>query len=52
MMPFGLLNALASFQSYINKILTKKLDVFVIISLDNIFFYIENESQGHVETVW
>ena len=40
MMLFGLSNALASFQSYINKILAKKLDFFVIIYLDNILISI------------
>ena len=39
---FGLSNAPASFQSYINKILTKKLDIFVVVYLDNIFIYIED----------
>ena len=34
-MSFELLNALASFQRYINKILAKKLEFFVIIYLDN-----------------
>ena len=29
--PFGVTNALASFQGYINKILTKKLNIFIII---------------------
>ena len=51
MMPFGLSNALNSFQSYINKILAKKLDVFVIVYLDDILIYIENESQAHVDAV-
>lgn len=35
-MLFEVLNALTSFQSYINKILTDKLDVFVIVYLNNI----------------
>ena len=35
-MPFGLSNAPAGFQTYINKILAKKLDIFVIIYLDGI----------------
>ena len=48
---FGLSNAPASFQSYINKILAEKLDIFVIVYLDDILFYTENESQGHVEAV-
>ena len=38
---FELSNALASFQDYINKILAEKLDVFVIIYLDNILIYTE-----------
>ena len=50
-MPFGLSNALASFQGYINKILAKKLDVFVIVNLDDILIYIEDEWQSHVEAV-
>ena len=41
-MPFGLFNALPTFQGYVNKILAKKFDIFVIIYLDNILIYIEN----------
>ena len=36
-MLFGLSNAPASFQKYINKILAEKLNIFVIVSLDEIF---------------
>ena len=43
-MFFGLCNAPASFQSYINKIMAKKLNIFIIIYLDNIFIYIKNPS--------
>ena len=50
-MPFGLSNAPASFQGYINKILTKKLDVFVIVYLDDILIYTKDEVQGYVEAV-
>ena len=50
-MPFGLSNPPASFQGYINKILAKKLDVFVIVYLDDILIYTEDESQGHMEAV-
>ena len=38
-MLFGLTNILATFQGYINKILVKKLNVFVIVYLDDIFIY-------------
>ena len=51
MMSFGLSNASASFQGYINKILAKKLDVFVIVYLDDNLIYIDNKGQGHVEAV-
>ena len=51
-MPFGLSNAPASFQGYINKILAEKLDIFVIVYLDDILIYTEDQSQGHVEVVW
>ena len=50
-MPFGLSNAPASFQGYINKILAEKLDIFVIIYFDDIFIYIEDLSQAHVNAV-
>ena len=50
-MPFGLLNASASFQSNINKISADKLEVFVIVYLDDILVYIEDEGQGHVEAM-
>ena len=50
-MLFGLTNAPATFQGYINKILAEKLDVFVIVYLDDIFIYTEDESKGHVQAV-
>ena len=51
MILFGLFNALASFQGYINKILAKKLDIFVIVYLDDIFIYTKDQGGGHVEAV-
>ena len=51
-MPFGLINVSGSFQGYVNKILAKKLDIFVIVYLDNIFIYTKNPRKGHVKTVW
>ena len=50
-MPFGLSNAPASFQGYINKILAEKLDIFVIVYLDDILIYTEDPGQAHVNAV-
>ena len=50
-MPFELLNAPASFQGYINKILAEKLNVFVIVYLNDILIYIEDAGQTHVDAV-
>ncbi len=50
-MSFGLSNAPASFQGYINKILTEKLDIFVVVYLDNIMIYTGDPDQSHVEAV-
>ena len=50
-MPFRLSNAPASFQGYINKILAEKLDIFVIVYLDDILIYTKDPGQGHVEAV-
>ena len=51
-MPFGLSNAPASFQGYINKILAKKFNIFVIVYFDDIFIYIKDPGQAHVNAVW
>ena len=50
-MPFGLSNAPASFQGYISKILVEKLDIFIIVYLNDILIYTEDQGQGHVEAV-
>ena len=50
-MPFGLSNAPASFQGYINKILAEKLDIFVIVYLNDILIYTEDPGQAHVNSV-
>ena len=48
---FDLTNALASFQEYINKIFAEKLDIFVIIYLDNIFIYTNDNGDRHVTAI-
>ena len=48
---FDLFNVSISFQDYINKILAKKLDFFVIVYLDDIFIYTKDPGQSHVEVV-
>ena len=50
-MPFGLSNAPASFQDYINKILAKNLNIFIIIYLNDIFIYIKDLGQPHVDAI-
>ena len=50
-MVFGLSNALASFQGYINKIRAEKLDIFVIVYLDDILIYTKDQGWGHIEAV-
>ena len=41
-MFFELFNTSTSFQSCINKILAEKLNIFLIIYLNDIFIYIKN----------
>ena len=48
---FRLSNTPINFQGYINKILAKKHNNFVIVYLDNIFIYIEDQGQDYVEIV-
>ena len=50
--PFELFNAPTSFQGYINKILAEKLNIFVIVYLYDIFIYIKELGQVHVNAVW
>ena len=50
-MPFGFSNAPATFQGYVNKILAEKLDIFVIIYLDDILIYTKDPGQPYVEAV-
>ena len=48
MNSLGLINVSASFQGFINKIFAKKLDIFVIMYLDDILIYIDDDEDGHI----
>ena len=48
---FKLSNALVSFQGYIKKIPAKKLNIFIIVYLDDILIYIDNPGQSYIEVV-
>ena len=50
-MLFRLFNAPTTFQGYVNKILPEKLDIFVIVYLDDILIYTKGPGQPHVEAV-
>ena len=50
-MPFWLINASTSFQGYINKIFVEKLKIFVIMYLDNIFIYTNNDGDGYIADI-
>ena len=50
-MPLGLTNIPTSFQGYITKILAEKLDIFIIVYLDVILIYTEDDRDGHVAAV-
>ena len=48
MISFGLTNAPASFQGYINKIFAEKLHIFVIVYLNDILIYTDDDRDKHV----
>lgn len=50
-MLFGLSNIPTSFQGYINKIVSEKLDNSVIIYLDNILIYTKDPGELHMNVV-
>ena len=51
-MSFGLTNVSISFQKYINKIFVEKFDIFIIMYLDNILIYTDDNKNGHVAAIW
>ena len=52
-MPFGLTNAPASFQQWINEILSEYLDIFCVAYLDDILIFSQNleDHWRHVRTI-
>ena len=50
-MPFRLSNAPTSFQGYINKIFAEKLNIFVVMYLNDILIYTEDPGQPHIDAV-
>ena len=50
-MAFGLTNAPESFQEYINKILVKKLEIFIIVYLNNILIYSDDDRDSYLAAV-
>ena len=50
-MSFGLTIIFASIQRFIKKIFAKKLDIFVILYLDNILIYTDDDGDSHVTTI-
>ena len=50
-MSFGLINALASLQGCVNKILVEKFDIFVIMYLDDILIFTNDYGDGYVSAV-
>jgi hypothetical protein len=53
-MPFGLINAPAMWQVFINNVLREYLDVFVIIYLDDILIFskTEEEYKEHIKKIF
>ena len=49
-MPFGLVNAPASFQAYINKALTRFFDTFYVVYLDDILIYSQTQKE-HIKHI-
>ena len=52
-MPFGLTNAPATFQAYINKLLTGLMDKFCVVYLDDVLIYSDSQPEhlDHVKQV-
>jgi len=51
-MPFGLTNAPVVFQKIINNILREKLDIFVVVYLDDILIFSDTEEEHREHVHW
>lgn len=49
--PFGLSNVLAAFQTYINLVLRKYLNIFILVYLNNIVMFLQQE-ESYIKHVW
>ena len=47
-MSFGLTNTPVGFQEYMNKILIEIFDIIIIVYLDDIFIYTDDNRNGHI----
>ena len=52
MISFDLTNVSESFQGFLNKILAEKLDIFVIVYLDDIFIYTKDLEKNYIKAIW
>ena len=50
-MLFGLTNVLTSFQGYINKIFVEKLDILVIVYLDDILINTKDDGDSYFTAI-
>lgn len=50
-MRFSLSNILACFQKYINKIVVEKVDIFIVVYLNDILIYIDDQRQLYAKAM-
>lgn len=48
---FDFSETLACFHNYINTILAKKINIFILVYLNDIFFYTKDKGQPHVNDI-
>ena len=50
-MFFSVFIIFANFQDYINKVLVEKINIFIIIYINNIMIFIKNTSQSYIKAI-